>query len=91
MREPCVRVDERTVSDPALLRKGSQDWYKEGRNHRVENGRIRRDFDGEDWFIEINSLDELAAFSKLYGEIVIGQAWDREGYMRLEIYDTYRE
>lgn len=62
---PCIRVDERIKDDPAKIEfyKGKTDWwYKQGRNHRVEDGRIKRDFDDRAWYVEIDSLEALKAF-----------------------------
>lgn len=47
--------------------------------------------DGPDWTIEINSLEELIAFSKKYGELVLTRAVIPEIDNEIEIYDDYRE
>ena len=65
---PCVGAvlrkyifrDERTVGDPkdvpAFL--GQDDWwFKDGKNHRVEKGRIVRDIPGrKQWFLDVPNL-----------------------------------
>jgi hypothetical protein len=94
--EPYTRVDERTVDDPAKLPIGNPNqqtdwWFSEGKNHRVENGHIKRDFDDQTWFVEINSLEELTEFSKKYGALVFQQPWRNSEFPSLEIYDDYRE
>ena len=45
------------------------------------------------WTIEINSIEELIALSRKYGEIIIaGHYLDiNDMYPTLEIYDDYRE
>lgn len=96
-RAAYVRLDARTTNDPAKIPahkgKSTDWWYNEGRNHRVESGQIVREFDAEDWFIEVNTLEELMALYKKYGDLVIGANWrdSLEGYPRIEIYDDYRE
>lgn len=83
-----VRIDERGVDDPAKIRayygENTDWWYSNGRNHRVENGHIKRDFDDEAWYVEISSLDELMKFIDKYGCIVVSLS-------SIEIYDDYRE
>ncbi len=43
------------------------------------------------WFIEINTLEELIEFSKTYGLLVVGLAWEDWSIPFVEIYDDYRE
>jgi hypothetical protein len=90
--ESYLRVDTRTVDSPEKLtfKNDREDWYKIGKNHRVENGNIKRDFNDEGWFIYIHSLEELNAFVKKYGRIVYVKGWAYDG-MEIEIYDSYRE
>ena len=94
-RIKVVRVDERTTDDPAKIpsNKGQSEWwYKEGRNHRVENGRIRRDFDDKAWVVTIKSLDALAAFNRKHGNLVLSPTCRRaDGFPEIEIYDNYHE
>lgn len=94
-KEAFVRVDERTVDDPRKIPvyiDSDGGWYNDGRNHRVENGHIKRDFDDEHFVIEINSLDELMEFVKKYGRIVVNpKAWTDDTLPQIEIYDDYRE
>jgi len=66
-------------------------WFSKGKNHRVEHGNIRRDFDDEAWFVEINDLDELMKFQEKYGQIVIQWFMFNQDLLELEIYDSYRE
>ena len=47
--------------------------------------------DGPDWTIEINSLEELIAFRKKYGELVLTASVLPEIDNEIEIYDDYRE
>lgn len=82
-KKQYVTIDERTTSDPKKI-KG---WYEVGRNHRVENGRLKRDFDYEGWFVEIKDLDALMKFHKKYGVIVISACSDNRNITTIEIYD----
>ena len=95
IKEPYVRVDERTVNAPdkipAYIGKSTDWWYEGGRNHRVEHGHIMRDFDDEAWFVEINSLEELLKFRAKYGSVVIESLYNNHALLHLEIYDYYRE
>ena len=93
-RRAYTRVDERTVDDPSkiqMLKRHPERWYSEGKNHRVENGHIKRDFDDEAWFIEVKDLDALNALPKKYGSIIISDSRETPNIPAIEIYDDYRE
>jgi hypothetical protein len=100
-KQPCneayidtyVRVDERTVDNPEKLNGigNKKDWYENGKNHRVENGHIKRDFDDKAYFIDINSLEELTDLYIKYGELIIGKSFWNPDIPSIEIYDSYRE
>ena len=93
----CLSVDERTVGDPVELKIpwARETWYKDGSNHRVEDGHIKRDFEETVWAIDIPDLAALRAFAEDKGEIIIsvgGGYRDDSGVLAtLEIYDDYRE
>lgn len=93
--EPFTRIDERTTNDPkkipAFKNSNGEEWYRDGRNHRVEKGRIKRDFDDAGWFIEIKSLEDLVKFYRVHGEIIIRSCWRNPSIIEIEIYDDYRE
>jgi hypothetical protein len=87
-----VMVDERVVDDPSKLRGSTKDdWYAAGRNHRVEKGHIKRDYDDEAWFIEVKSLHDLLKLSSKHGEIIVSRYFMNHDLWSLEIYDDYRE
>ena len=86
-----IRIDERTVNDPAKIKPEVDWWTKTGKNHRVERGHIKRDFDCKYWIVEIASLAALMAFYRKYGDLVIRSEWDNEALTCIEIYDGYRE
>lgn len=66
-------------------------WYAEGVNHREEDGDFVREQIIPAWFIEISTLDALAAFVGSHGDVVItGGRSDFPG-LGIEIYDDYRE
>jgi len=93
-RRAYARVDERTVDDPkkiSVFKGRPERWYSEGKNHRVERGHIKRDFDDEAWFIEVKDLDALNALHKKYGDIIILDSWESPNIPAIEIYDDYRE
>jgi hypothetical protein len=77
IKETYTRIDTRTVDDPqkipAYRDRDPSWWYREGRNHRIANGKIARDFDDEAWFIEISTLEELKNLLDHYGPI--GMTW----------------
>lgn len=86
-----IRVDRRTVDSPEkipMFRNSPSLWYKEGRNHRVVDGGICRDFDTKYWVVKIENLEDLIKFNKKYGDLVLSID---EGNPSIEIYDTYRE
>lgn len=88
-----VATDELGVDDPNKLndKRVSDNWYTKGRNHRVENGHIKRDYDTEGYFVRFDNIDDLFSFIKKYGGVVIEESLDSEEYMRIEIYDDWRE
>lgn len=92
-KDQYVRIDERTVNDPKKIPAGCNDWYEEGRNHRVEKGHIKRDFDDTDWFIDIESLDQLMKLVKREGSLIIQDTYflgdEKNG--EIKIYDDYIE
>jgi hypothetical protein len=91
VKETYTSTDTRIVDDPSKLNYGSDEWYTKGTNHRVENGMIKRDFpDFEAWFIEIDSLDELLQFFRKYERLVIQEHYGSD-FIKIEIYDDYRE
>lgn len=68
-----IRIDRRTTDAPEkiLWYKGNKElankeWYSEGKNHRVVNGMIERDFDEEFYVIEINTIEDLLNFQDKY-------------------------
>jgi len=92
-RVPYIYIDERNEDDPKKIRghEGEEDWwYGYGRNHRVEHGHIKRDFEEVDWFIEIDTLEQFMAFSIKYERLVIQPNYYSHE-TNLEIYDDYRE
>jgi hypothetical protein len=97
-KKPCEGVyqgkylwtDTRTVDDPnKLFGLHRDDWYKQGENHRVENGTIKRDLIRDGWLIDINTLEELINFCKENKEEIVLTCLD--GTPGIEIYDGYRE
>jgi hypothetical protein len=84
-------VDSRTFKSPEEFDNKlggafhEKPWLSQGRNHRVTPSGIEREFDAEDWFIEI---DDLMEFVKKHGHVVLGFR-DRDPHV--EIYDDYRE
>lgn len=86
-----VRIDERTVDDPMKNKYIGEDWYKEGKNHRVENGHIKRDFEDKHWFIDIESLEDLMELYEREGQLIIESVYGNPNIPCIEIYDNYRE
>ncbi len=87
IKKVCVQVDERTTDDPSKIpvyqELGSPEgWYRDGSNHRVENGHIKRDFDVEAWCLEVNTLQELLNIVTTYGHI---EVTDSGGQYKLEL------
>lgn len=93
IKDKYIRVDERTIDSPEKFNhKYERDnWFSEGTNHRIDNGHIKRDFEDEDWFIEINTLDDLIKFQQKYGDIIIQDGFMNPDIKEIEIYDSYRE
>ena len=98
--EQVVRIETRTpFHSPEEFDKKFADregsWLSVGTNHRIDkNGYICRDCEMMNvWTIEINSIEELIALSRKYGEIIITDHYldINDMYPTLEIYDDYRE
>ena len=45
----------------------------------------------DNWYIKINTLEELIDFYNQYGDLIISKNWDNKKEMQIEIYDDYRE
>lgn len=95
IREDCLVIDQRwfkTVEEYAE-RCPDDPWFSRGSNHRVTKHGIARDFPNEQWVIEINSLEELLAFSKKHidNRLVINTIDWYNYNPSIEIYDDYRE
>lgn len=79
--------------DRTLALQDGYRWAARGLDHghyQQANGAqgIRRRFESEGWCVDIETLDELVAFSARYGSIIV-EADD--GFPSIEIYDDYRE
>ena len=84
--DQLVRIETRALYSPEEFDKKFAD--------REGNGYICRDREMMNvWTIEINSIEELIALSRKYGEIIITDHYlnDNDEYPTLEIYDSYRE
>lgn len=96
-REEYKFVDERIIYDPADLPPrhgltGTEWWYAEGKNHRVEDGHIKRDLVGTGWFIDIPNLEALLEFVQRNGKVIVHPRNDMiPPSFELEIYDYWRE
>ena len=81
VREMVGRIDERNCGDPSEFY--SQDlresWYREGENHRVVNGLVRRDMPDEVWLVDFGSIEDLMEYVNQKGLCVISPA-DRPFY-----------
>ena len=98
-KEQVVKIETRTLHSPEEFDKKFADregnWLSVGTNHRIgKNGYICRDREMMDvWTIEVNSIEELVALSRKYGEIIVADHYwsSSDEYPTLEIYDDYRE
>ena len=104
VREACLWVDRRTFKTPEEHdRRGMPTpWASKGKNHRLTDDGIERDFDHEAWFIDIPDIEELMTLAKREGELVVspseGHASDVgraarpvANFPTIEIYDDWRE
>lgn len=92
--EDVLTVDARTFKSPEEhdARLGEK-WASRGLNHRKVKGGIERDIPGKAWTYEISSLEELLAFGKEHGDLIVKveDSLYGKGLGCIEIYDTYRE
>lgn len=88
-----TRIDEREANDPSKIpayRNQTTDWwYGEGKNHRIHKGRIRRDFPGEAWCVNIESLDDMMKLYREAGSFMIEPHISNPDEMALQIVDDY--
>lgn len=93
-----VRVDSwhiRSVSEEEFNKRFSEReglWRSKGEKHRVTSEGFIARVDSKEtvYVVEINTLDDLIAFVKEHGTLVIDEP-DLTGLPSLEIYDDYRE
>lgn len=98
-QRPYIYTDTRTTDDPAKVPMHlgkSEWWYEKGTNHRIEDGKIKRDLHKESgWFIQVEDIHQF--LRDLYkeeetSEIVLSIEDDMNPPMlEIEIYDDYRE
>jgi len=94
-QEKFISVDRRTVDHPSKFKCMSvEDWYREGKNHRVEDGMITRDLtlNLKRWVVKFNQPADFLDFIERYAPVVIDQNNDSlKPVFEIEIYDDYRE
>lgn len=92
-RERYFRADRYTYmkeEDYDRQQVAAKKWRASGKNHREDKeGGIVRDMEHEGWFMSINSLDELMAFIKENGEVILFMP-DEYDVVTIEIYDDFR-
>lgn len=69
----CLEVDERNVDDPTKIDfygGTSEWWYKNGINHRLEDGHIKRDEPMEQWFVKL-TIEDIPKFLERFKEVTI--------------------
>ena len=94
-----IKIDRRNVTKPEdlLIYKGNpekayKDWYGFGKNHRIVNNMIERDFDDEFYVIEMNTLEDLLDFQEKY-DINATVKKEKRGivYDGEELYELYAD
>jgi hypothetical protein len=95
------RWDVRTFKSPEEhdARLGDRGkWADRGTDHQFVRGPrggvqgIKRNLGPVDaWFVEFDTLEQLEAFWKKYGDLVLRESWDDKESLAIEIYDDYRE
>jgi hypothetical protein len=85
-KKPCDEAQEQELTpldirdvktlDEAKGKIWYKDWIEGGKNHREENGMIVCDKKAavKQWVIEIGNLEELLAFQKRNGDIVLSDS-----------------
>jgi dissimilatory sulfite reductase (desulfoviridin) alpha/beta subunit len=80
-----IATDVRPVDDPKKINpelSPEKWWYGIGFNHRVEDGKIKREIKKSAWFVEIKDLEELIRFIEKYGgSCVIEKSQDSEYFV----------
>lgn len=88
-----TRVDRRTADDPAKIPAHRGEpvdwWYSEGSNHRVEKGEIVRDFPGEAWCVDIETIEDLMALYRKEGSLMIEPHLFNPSEPSIQIVDDY--
>ena len=100
-RKKIIIIDERGFKsfeehDEKFSR--GEKWLEKGFNHKIlpanerfDHEHIYREFNGEIWAIEINTLENLLDLKEKYGEIIVKNAYENDSINELEIYDDWRE
>ena len=95
VKEAYVRNDTRTAARPEdipVYADNTAEWYGKGKNHRVEDGQIVRDFDDTAWFLTVANMEDLIGLIKLWGcPVIVGPYLCMGSLPSIEIYDDYRE
>lgn len=75
---PSKNIDKKWKISEEII-----DGFREGPNKYSGKYKVH--------MIEINSLEELMKFQQEVGSIIIEEFWLNENYLKIEIYDDYRE
>jgi len=89
----CVEVDKRSSEWFARFPQTKDDFYRNGRNHRIDaDGLAVRDIDRFAWVVQIDDGDALLAFVEKYGDVILREdVLNDAPCVHLELYDDYRE
>lgn len=96
---PCPEAYEGTYTDHGFctlplakaMKAPNTGWFRALTNHRSApgGGSVADRPDQPCWFVDIENLDALIAFSDRLGEVIVSSSF--EGDPTIEIYDGYRE
>jgi len=96
-RMNLVEYDIRTVAtlEEARKTKWGKAWFKDGENHREENGNVVRDvqyYERDYTTIELNTLQELFdLIAETKCSIILSKTRYRDFDYKIEIYNDYKE
>lgn len=86
-------IDSREVDHPDKLPyydPSKRSWFEDGKNHKVVDGKMQREFIRERYCVQISSIASLKAFVSLYGDCIIGYGTQHK-MNTITIYDDYIE
>lgn len=63
-------LDLRGLIDKSFGLRDTEWWFDNGANHRVEDGKFKRELTTSKWFIEVPDMETAIAYAKLHTVVI---------------------